>query len=1031
MSSDEKIMEEMGETSHDTPQAITITIMDPSALETTTLDSTLVTSVQTQDTTHGTSTILMVPREGQPSISVEQGEKDILQTVTETHMGTHELPVISNISNPEEETSEQSTIHVTTKTEVNEEGEGEVLDEGEEEDTDDPVGQHCLICNVDMPPEHTEEPVPIFKTQTTTTQRKMAVLLGSLIGMKLTSRKAHSDIMCRRCFGLLDRVDALEVEIRDTKEEIVSKYQETVAAYGGRARRRKPATAKKTDYVFPKVEPDDEDEQVLGLEMDENFEPRVEDLMEEEHDNREDCNAQDEEWEPEFKRPRIKREAADSDQNGPPKRKRGRPRKDASKPKELDAGDYIAETEDSTDEAAGDCRLGRSGTVKTKTCIYCEEEVPIIQLMSHLDSHEHQQHPCPFCQHTSPRLAMSRHLQEQHREYFITCDVCSSKFFDSHVFNIHQISHKSGEYSCDDCSIKFGTVDELSNHRNLIHTVKYDEKSFTCPVCEKIYGHRSKFVTHIVKLHKGKVQIDGLVWGSRGSLVCSICQKRFKKAALYLAHEKTHRSKRFHCQHCQCTYPSDTLLQDHILTHQFGDYECNECNVKFASLHQLNIHEEKVHKVKLNKICEYCNKEFREQVNLICHRRKEHPESEESRKARYSCFECGMKFMVRGNLVRHLKMHDKEKVAKPSTCNICGKVLSNKYSLASHMKTHSRDTSYKCTVCDKAFVSKYTLVDHIRRIHEEIGYGRDKVCKQCGRSFFTNSELKYHMKTHTGERPYRCEVCGETYLSSSTLRYHMQKHSNVMFVCQDCQAKFKNYVGWSAHMKRVHGVSCMKDYTKEHGILQAVIEKETPSLYIVAQGHTRSLNSVENVTSKEMLVKDSLNSATLAVGLEETVVSMPGREVGNIIHVVSYDELTNPLVHTVDAADVGLGNSKVEETSISHSNSNLPPAAGVGTNSVDSVTEASYPQTADRTRVMIPEGWEVILPTGSEESQVMPEEWEGARMPVPQVPQTGDDQQMVLTNNWDGTQGMAQLVISGEGEETRVVMTSWKDCVDY
>lgn len=67
------------------------------------------------------------------------------------------------------------------------------------------------------------------------------------------SFQAHSDIMCRRCFSLLDRVDALEVEIQETKDEIVNKYQETVAVHGGRARRRKPATAKKSDYVFPKV----------------------------------------------------------------------------------------------------------------------------------------------------------------------------------------------------------------------------------------------------------------------------------------------------------------------------------------------------------------------------------------------------------------------------------------------------------------------------------------------------------------------------------------------------------------------------------------------------------------------------------------------------------------------------------------------------------------------------------------------------------------------------------------------------------
>lgn len=57
--------------------------------------------------------------------------------------------------------------------------------------------------------------------------------------------------------------------------------------------------------LYLKVEPE---EDILGLEMDENFEPRMEDLLEEEQDHREDRTIQDEEWEPEFKRPKIKRE---------------------------------------------------------------------------------------------------------------------------------------------------------------------------------------------------------------------------------------------------------------------------------------------------------------------------------------------------------------------------------------------------------------------------------------------------------------------------------------------------------------------------------------------------------------------------------------------------------------------------------------------------------------------------------------------------------------------------------------------------
>ncbi|XP_071523984.1 uncharacterized protein [Panulirus ornatus] len=644
MSSDEKIMEEMGETSHDTPQAITITIMDPSALETTTLDSTLVTSVQTQDTTHGTSTILMVPREGQPSISVEQGEKDILQTVTETHMGTHELPVISNISNPEEETSEQSTIHVTTKTEVNEEGEGEVLDEGEEEDTDDPVGQHCLICNVDMPPEHTEEPVPIFKTQTTTTQRKMAVLLGSLIGMKLTSRKAHSDIMCRRCFGLLDRVDALEVEIRDTKEEIVSKYQETVAAYGGRARRRKPATAKKTDYVFPKVEPDDEDEQVLGLEMDENFEPRVEDLMEEEHDNREDCNAQDEEWEPEFKRPRIKREAADSDQNGPPKRKRGRPRKDASKPK----------------EAASSQQPQRF--------------LPVAPTSFGMHPHEDPQGAYPNYDHLLHKVKEEVPSTTAAADELQTMSVASSG-------EKQDVKNPVSSYLCKQCpacSFVFQNIVSLRNHFKKAH---FDLKFLKCLQCsEEMSGDFEAYLDHR-KIHlQQREGQEGSSVGRRTAKTreCRMCHKQVR-TAVYTRHLATH--KRIPCPEC------NTLIVPHSLKRHINDchtreisYPCPDCPAVYHDASNLLSHRKRNHlgQEARRHLCEVCGKKFITPSDLRTHVTGVHHNVK-----KFVCEFCGLSFKISSALMYHRRLHTGE---RPHVCQLCGRTFMKPNGLAKHVR---------------------------------------------------------------------------------------------------------------------------------------------------------------------------------------------------------------------------------------------------------------------------------------------------------------------------------------------------------
>lgn len=656
---------------------------------------------------------------------------------------------------------------------------------------------------------------------------------------------------------------------------------------------------------------------------------------------------------------------------------------------ELDGGDSIA--------VGG--RLGSAGKMRTKACDHNEEEVSTVPLTNDVENNENKQYCCPFCQHTAARLSLPQHLQESHSENVLTCNKCSLKFIDLESFESHQLTHINGDRPCEHCDVRFGTATELSNHKYTKHALKECEESH-CPVCKKVFRVRSKFVTHVIKLHRGKVTVEGLVWGDRGSVVCGVCRKVFKKAALYVAHEKVHRGRTLGCLYCENAFSSQNHLQDHILTHLFGDYECNDCGVKFVSPLQLGAHEEKVHKANPSKQCEYCHKEFRDPVRLICHMRKEHPESEESIRAKYSCGECGMKFVMRGNFVRHMRVHEKEKDVKPRACGVCGKVLANKYSLATHMRTHSTETSNKCDICDKAFVSKYTLTDHVRRIHEEHGPGRDKVCDICGRSFFTKTELKYHIKSHTGERPYRCDVCGETYLSSSTLRYHMQKHSNVMFVCPKCKAKFENYVGWSTHMKRVHGVSRVKDYTRQHGLLQVIVNKEIPSLFICSDGQNGEMGS----SLSNLMKKNCEDTSSLSLGLEETVESVPEKK-SSAIQLVTYNDVTNPLIHTVDATEVEPGHSSHEEANMSQPN--LPSETGLGRNHISP---------------MIEEEWEIILPDGTVDTSVISEEWAGSRLTASH----GGAQQLVLTEEWDGT----QLIISEEGEEPQAGMAAWKGA-DY
>ena len=53
------------------------------------------------------------------------------------------------------------------------------------------------------------------------------------------------------------------------------------------------------------IEPEEKE---FEIETDDIYEPKLEDLMEEEHDQREDRDSVDEEWEPDIKRAKMKRE---------------------------------------------------------------------------------------------------------------------------------------------------------------------------------------------------------------------------------------------------------------------------------------------------------------------------------------------------------------------------------------------------------------------------------------------------------------------------------------------------------------------------------------------------------------------------------------------------------------------------------------------------------------------------------------------------------------------------------------------------
>lgn len=140
-------------------------------------------------------------------------------------------------------------------------------------------------------------------------------------------------------------------------------------------------------------------------------------------------------------------------------------------------------------------------------------------------------------------------------------------------------------------------------------------------------------------------------------------------------------------------------------------------------------------------------------------------------------------------------------------CDVCGKVMKNKSSLARHSFIHTGKKPFACHLCDLRFNRRDNLQHHLNRLHPNGIAKLEKqrevqawLCAVCGKTFNCKSRLKTHEVIHSGVKPHRCNLCPKAYMRTNDLEHH-KKIAHVegaaepqrpsLLLCDFCGKEFK------------------------------------------------------------------------------------------------------------------------------------------------------------------------------------------------------------------------------------------------
>ncbi|XP_049799105.1 protein hunchback [Schistocerca nitens] len=180
----------------------------------------------------------------------------------------------------------------------------------------------------------------------------------------------------------------------------------------------------------------------------------------------------------------------------------------------------------------------------------------------------------------------------------------------------------------------------------------------------------------------------------------------------------------------------------------------------------------------------------------------------------YECPVCTVRTQDKEQFQAHLGTHYEPR------CPSCDHVASTVENLRAHMReahalsppqddpaetkinSQGRVKTFRCKQCGFVAVTKLEFWKH-SRLH--IKAEKLLTCNRCPFVTEYKHHLEYHLRNHSGWKPFHCDKCDYQCVNKSMLNSHLKSHSNIyQYRCADCTYATKYCHSLKLHLRKYH-----------------------------------------------------------------------------------------------------------------------------------------------------------------------------------------------------------------------------------